>query len=92
MTDILNSAKAHDWYAYDKTLAEELIHEIKCLRDEVALWKRAADEGHPQPCTLGPQCPYCEIERLRTALSNIITGSRDPITIAVEALGNAHHD
>ena len=32
MSDILNSAKQHDWYAHDETLAEELIGEIERLR------------------------------------------------------------
>lgn len=28
-------------------------------------WERASQEGHPDPCTLGPLCPYCEIVRLQ---------------------------
>jgi len=32
VSDILNSAKQHDWYAHDETLAEELIDEIERLR------------------------------------------------------------
>lgn len=29
---------------------------------------RAATDGHPDPCTLGPLCPYCKIERLKARL------------------------
>jgi chromosome segregation ATPase len=47
-----------------ESLAEMQRAEIERLRDELAKWTQAADEGHPQPCTLGPKCPYCEIERL----------------------------
>jgi predicted RNase H-like nuclease (RuvC/YqgF family) len=46
---------------------------IEQLRTELAKWQHAADEGHPQPCTLGANCPYCEIERLRDKLVRVIT-------------------
>lgn len=38
--------------------------EIERLRQ----WERASQEGHPSPCTMGPLCPYCEIERLRSGV------------------------
>lgn len=34
------------------------------LAQRVADWEGAAQMGHPSPCTLGPLCPYCEIDRL----------------------------
>jgi hypothetical protein len=44
---------------------ERLQVEVAMLSDELAVWKNASQYGHPDPCTLGPLCPYCEIERLR---------------------------
>lgn len=32
----------------------------------------AAQLGHPNPCTLGPLCPYCEIERLSSKLDKAV--------------------
>lgn len=34
-------------------------------------WERASQEGHPDPCTLGPLCPYCEIARLRAEVERL---------------------
>jgi hypothetical protein len=41
MSDILISAKAHDWYAHDETLGEELIDEIERLRTNISALERA---------------------------------------------------
>lgn len=38
------------------------------LQATVESWELAAQLGHPNPCTLGPLCPYCEIERLSSKL------------------------
>ena len=43
--------------AQDKTIAD--------LRAQLAAWTDASQCGHPNPCTLGSLCPYCEIGRLR---------------------------
>ena len=42
--------------------------EVARLREELAKWQLASQDGHPKPCTLGELCPYCEIERLRLRL------------------------
>lgn len=39
------------------------------IRAKLEAWERSAQEGHPDPCTLGPLCPYCEIDRLRAELA-----------------------
>lgn len=39
------------------------------LRAAIQSWEDSAQQGHPSPCTLGPLCPYCEIERLRAELA-----------------------
>lgn len=55
---------------------ERLAQENAKLREELADEKQrfsdlimAASNGHPNPCTLGSLCPYCEIERLRAKLT-----------------------
>jgi hypothetical protein len=45
--------------------------EIERLRKIIVDWENAAQCGHPSPCTLGPLCPYCEIERLRAELAEL---------------------
>jgi hypothetical protein len=43
---------------------------IADLESENAGLKAASQQGHPSPCTLGPLCPYCEIDALRANLEN----------------------
>ena len=43
--------------------------EIKRLSVKVAAFENAVYVGHPNPCTFGPLCPRCEIERLRAELA-----------------------
>ncbi len=57
--------KSHLDYSLLSDDYKQLLGDMEKLRSELATWRRAADEGHPQPCTLGPNCPYCEIEKLR---------------------------
>lgn len=47
----------------------EAIAEIESLRSRLAEWESAAQNGHPSPCTLGPLCPYCEIDRVKARLA-----------------------
>lgn len=47
---------------------DERACEIAALQSKLEAWERSAQEGHPNPCTLGPLCPYCEIERLSSKL------------------------
>lgn len=49
----------------------ELLDELVAVRVRVEAWERAAQEGHPSPCTLGPMCPYCEIESLRQQVRDL---------------------
>lgn len=53
---------------------------LDTLSSKLESWERSAQEGHPNPCTLGPLCPYCEIERLSSKLHR-----------CREALGNNLH-
>ena len=48
---------------------------VKHLRTELADEKQRFSDlimssmnGHPDPCTLGPLCPYCEIARLKNEI------------------------
>lgn len=43
--------------------------EAAAARAALAQWQNASQCGHPDPCTLGPLCPYCEIGRLRATLA-----------------------
>ena len=52
-------------------VAREMGREIERLRKIIVDWENAAQCGHPSPCTLGPLCPYCEIERLRAELAEL---------------------
>ena len=54
------------------------VEAVEHLRAQVKAHERAYQEGHPDPCTLGPLCPYCEIaalrarcERLKTAVARM---------------------
>lgn len=38
-------------------------------REEAAIWTDASQCGHPDPCTLGPLCPYCEIGRQKAEMA-----------------------
>lgn len=55
---------------------EALLAENDRLREELAAWTQAAMDGHPSPCTLGPLCPYCEINRLREELAAAQSGTK----------------
>lgn len=61
--------------AAQKTLNDHLLSEAaETMRADKATSELAAAQiiaatGHPSPCTLGPLCPYCEIERLRAELA-----------------------
>lgn len=46
--------------------------ELDRLRAELAAWQDASQCGHPNPCTLGPLCPWCEIARLRALLTRVL--------------------
>ena len=48
----------------------EMRDENLALRAQVAAWEDASQCGHPNPCTLGPLCPYCEIGRLKDKLAD----------------------
>ena len=45
-----------DCDAYEAKIAE--------LERKLAEYEHASGAGHPQPCTLGPLCPYCRIAEL----------------------------
>jgi len=47
---------------------ERLQAEVATLSVKLAAWENASQHGHPDPCTLGPLCPYCEIKRLQDLL------------------------
>ena len=49
-----------------------LTAEVAALRSQLAEWELAAQQGHPSPCTLGPLCPYCEIENLHAGRALIV--------------------
>ena len=55
--------------AYAVSTGDECAIEVEALRKRLAAWETAAHRGHPSPCTLGPLCPYCEIESLRSRLA-----------------------
>jgi hypothetical protein len=81
VSDILHSAKAHDWYAHDETLAEELIDEIERLRDVIdraaKAWlsiDRIAWEGDVGDAMAAA---VKEIERLRGLLRDVMDGLDD---------------
>ncbi len=63
-----------------KTIAEASLHlpevadHIRELEAENAELKAASQQGHPNPCTFGPLCPYCEIDRLRAKLEQLREG------------------
>jgi len=64
--------EAHDRFMRSNNLAAEnatLRADNARLTAELAEWHNAGQEGHPSPCTLGPLCPYCEIERLKGRLA-----------------------
>lgn len=41
-----------------------MARDFLALRSRVQEFEDAQGLGHPDPCTFGPLCPYCEIERL----------------------------
>lgn len=47
---------------------EQVSTALTAAEARVLAWEQAAQQGHPSPCTLGPLCPYCEIERLQEQL------------------------
>lgn len=47
------------------SLAEQVRRMRDALLARAEAWERAAQGEHPSPCTLGPLCPYCEIDRLQ---------------------------
>lgn len=48
---------------------EDAKRDAEVARAELTAARIIAATGHPSPCTLGPLCPYCEIERLRADLA-----------------------
>lgn len=54
------AALAADCDAYEKQIAD--------LERRLAEYEHASGAGHPQPCTLGPLCPYCRIAALEAEL------------------------
>ncbi len=48
-----------------------LVAEVERLRNALDEHLRSEQQGHTDPCTYGPLCPYCEIERLREVESII---------------------
>lgn len=61
-------------------------HRNKELEAALSRWEQIAQEGHPDPCTLGPMCPYCEIERLIQTSANTITTTTVKLTAYTVAL------
>lgn len=55
-----------------------LTTENAALKEKLQGWESAASVGHPTPCNLGPLCPYCEIERLRSQFRWIPISERLP--------------
>lgn len=41
------------------------------LEAKLSKYERAATEGHPDPCDLGPLCPYCRIDDLTAELARV---------------------
>ncbi len=46
------------------------LQELREFKESALL---VAANGHPNPCNLGPLCPYCEIDRLRARLAALTT-------------------
>ena len=51
----------------------------RSLERRLRAWTDAAQNGHPNPCTLGELCPYCEIDRLRALRSPSPGGSGEVV-------------
>lgn len=70
--------------------------EIEALQRQLAAWKDASQCGHPNPCTLGPLCPYCEIGRLRAQLADCRAQNErlreDAVYIYNSGYNAGHHD
>lgn len=62
------------------------------LRAELAEWQNAGQQGHPTPCTLGPLCPYCEIERLRDHIRVMVEKAADKSLDGYRELGQRAAD
>lgn len=48
-------------------LDERVIAEVERLKAALDEHWRSEQQGHADPCTYGPLCPWCEVERLRGA-------------------------
>jgi len=64
------AAKSLDGYRELGARAAAAENELDAARAALAQWQDASQCGHPDPCSLGPLCPYCEIGRLRAALAD----------------------
>jgi hypothetical protein len=69
--EVWKSPTGYGTYTAGHMLCVDLAKEIERLRKLIADWENASQCGHPSPCTLGPLCPYCEIERLRAELAEL---------------------
>jgi hypothetical protein len=72
----------------DSAIVEQQMLEAADKIERLGQWEIASQEGHPSPCTLGPLCPYCEIERLR----KIVTLAEKMLNEMTSVDGSGHKD